>query len=90
MRRVSTKFVPRFLTDGQKQNRVEISQELPANANGNQNFLKNIIKGDETWVNGHDVETKIQSSQWMGKGYPRPIKSTDESVKDQGDVGCVF
>jgi hypothetical protein len=27
----------------------------------------------------------------MGKGSPRPIKeSTDESVKDQGDVVCVF
>jgi hypothetical protein len=29
MRRVSAKFVPRLLTDGQKENRVEISQELP-------------------------------------------------------------
>jgi len=28
---------------------VEISQELLANANGNENFLKNIITGDETW-----------------------------------------
>ena len=32
---VSAKFVLRLLTGGQKQNRVEISQELPANANGN-------------------------------------------------------
>jgi len=36
------------LTDGQKENCVEISQELLANANGNENFLKNIITGDET------------------------------------------
>jgi len=42
------------------------------------------------WVYGYDVETKTQSSQWMGKGSPRPKRSTDESVKDQGDVGCVF
>jgi ribosomal protein L31 len=34
MRRVSAKFVPRFLTDNQKENRVEISQELLANPNG--------------------------------------------------------
>ena len=46
MRRVSAKFVPRLLTDDQKENRVDISQELLADANGNENFLKNIITGD--------------------------------------------
>jgi len=28
--------------------------------------VKNIITGNETWVYGYDVETKMQSSQWMG------------------------
>jgi len=62
MNHVSAKFVPHLLTDDQKENRVEISQELLVNANGNENFLKNIITGDETWVYGYDVETKMQSS----------------------------
>ena len=75
MPRVSAKFVPCFLTDDQKENRVEISQELLASANGNVNFLKNIITGDDTWVCGYDVETKMQSSQWMGKGSTRPKKA---------------
>ena len=52
-----------LLTDDQKQNRAEISQELLANANGNENILKNIITGDEMWVYGCDLETKMQSSQ---------------------------
>ena len=26
------------------------------------------VTGDATWVYGYDVETKMQSSQWMGKG----------------------
>ena len=60
MRRVSAKFNLRLLTDDQKQNCVDISQELLANANGNVNFLKNIITGDETWIYGYDVETKMQ------------------------------
>ena len=90
MRRFSAKFMPRLLTDDQKENRIEISQELLANANGNENFLKNIITGDETWVYGYDVKSKTQSSQWMGKGSPRKKKNTDESVEDQGVVGCVF
>jgi len=71
MRRVSVKFVSHLLTDNKKENRVEISQKLLANANSNENFLKNIITGDETWAYGYDVETKMQSSQWMEKGSPR-------------------
>jgi len=38
MRRISAEFVLHLLTDDQKENRVEISQELLANANGNENF----------------------------------------------------
>jgi len=40
MLRVSAKFVPRLLTDDQKENRAEIRQELLAKANGYENFLK--------------------------------------------------
>jgi len=68
MRLVSAKFVPHLLTDNQKDNHVEISKELLANANSGENFLKNILTGNEMWVYGYDVETKMQSSQWMGKG----------------------
>jgi len=70
MHLVNAKFVPRLFTDDQNENRVEISQELSANANDNEHVLNNIITGDETWVYGYDVETKMQSSQWMGKGSP--------------------
>ena len=68
MRRVSAKFMQRLLTEDQKENRVEISQELLASANGNENFLKNITAGDEMWVYGYEVETKMQLLQWIGKG----------------------
>ena len=47
MRRVSAKFMPRLLTDDQKQNRVEISQELLGNTNGNDDFLKSIVARDK-------------------------------------------
>jgi histone-lysine N-methyltransferase SETMAR len=67
MHRIAAKFVPRLLTDDQKQNRVDVSQELVDRANGNNNFLKKIITGDETWVYGYDVETKVQSSQRVSK-----------------------
>ena len=37
-------------------------------------FLKNIVTGDESWVYGHDPETKLQSSQWKGPSPPQPKK----------------
>ena len=40
-----------------------------------ENFLKNVITGDETWVYGYDVETKVQLSQWVGKSSPRPKRA---------------
>jgi len=67
-----TKFVPCLLTDAQKENSVTISQELFDRSNADENFLKNVITGDETWVYSYDVETKVQSSQWMGKLSPQP------------------
>jgi len=75
MRRVAAKFVPRLLTDAQKENRVTVSQELFDRSNADENFLKNVITGDETWVYDYDVETKVKSSQWMGKLSPRPKKA---------------
>jgi histone-lysine N-methyltransferase SETMAR len=51
MHRIAAKFVPRLLTDDQKQNQVDLSKELLDRANDG-NFLKNIITGDETWVYG--------------------------------------
>ena len=74
MHRISAKFVPRLLNDDQKENRVDISQERLATANGNENFLKNIITGDETWVYGYDVETKTHRRSGWGKGLFDQIK----------------
>jgi len=72
MHHVAAKFVPRLLTEEQKQNRVTLSQELLDHSNTDENFLKNVITGDEMWVYGYDVESKVQSSQWVGKSSPRP------------------
>jgi hypothetical protein len=44
-------------------------------ASEDENFLKRIITGDETWVYGYNVETKMQSSQWVGKNSPRLKKA---------------
>jgi histone-lysine N-methyltransferase SETMAR len=40
MHRVAAKFVPRLLTEEQKQNRVTVSQELLDRSNTDENFLR--------------------------------------------------
>jgi hypothetical protein len=77
MHRVATTFVPRLLTDEQKEQRVAIRQELMDQAKGDENFLKNIVTGDETWVYGYDVETKAHSSVGV-----RNISQTEKKARE--------
>jgi len=62
------------MTEDQKQRRVQVSEELFQMANDDENFLRTIITGDETWVYGYDVEAKAKSSQWKTHTSPRPKK----------------
>ena len=74
MKRVCAKFVPRLLTDDQREQRQKIAGDLLERSCEHVQFLKNIVTGDESWVYGYDPETKQQSSQWKGPSSPRPKK----------------
>ena len=64
---VARKFVPRLLSGDQKYNHVDVCKELVDRLNVDENFLKNIVTGDETWDHGYDGETKAQSLQWVSE-----------------------
>jgi len=64
-----------------KKRNVTVSQELFDHSNADENFLKNVITGDETWVYSYNVETKLQSSQLMGKFSPQPTHQSRSNVK---------
>jgi hypothetical protein len=82
--------VPHLLNEDQKQNCVDVSKDLVDCENGDENFLKNIVPGIETWVYGYDVKTKAQALQLVSKTSPRPKKSTANSVQCEIDADCVF
>jgi histone-lysine N-methyltransferase SETMAR len=63
MRRISAKFVPRLLTNDQKQRRINLCVELREKANENQTFICRIITGDEIWIYSYDPEIEQQSLQ---------------------------
>jgi hypothetical protein len=47
----------------QKQQRINVCEELRQTASDNATFLFKVITGDESWIYGYDPETKQQSSQ---------------------------
>ena len=74
MRRVCAKFVLRFLTEDQREQRQTVARDFFERSCEDVQFLKNIVTGDESWVYGYDSETKQQSSQWKGPTSPQPKK----------------
>ena len=58
MKRVCAKFVPRLLTENQREQRQTIACDLFERSCEDVQFLKNIATGDESWAYGYDPETK--------------------------------
>jgi hypothetical protein len=70
-----SKTTYRELTENLGMCHVDISKELVGRANADENFLKNIVTGDETWVYGYVVGTKAHYSQWDSEMSPTPKKA---------------
>jgi hypothetical protein len=83
-----SKTTYRELTENLGMRHVDVSKELVDRASADENFLKNVVTGDETWAYGYDVETKARSSQWDSEMSPIPKKITASSV--QCESSAVF
>lgn len=86
----AAKLAPHVLTDDQKENRVEVSQELPSSPDGHRNILKNIIAGDRMW--GLWLWCWSQDAVvWVGREMVSSTKKKmDLLVQDQSVLGCFF
>ncbi|XP_031331873.1 protein GVQW3-like [Photinus pyralis] len=58
MRSVADKFIPRVLTDEQRERRLQACLELQNQLKEDSEFFSKVITGDESWCYGHDPETK--------------------------------
>ena len=90
LRRVSAKFVPKLLTEQQKELRREISEDMLDLANHDPKFIKTIITGDETWVYRYDPKTKFQFSQWKHSELPCPKKARKVRSNVKVMLTCFF
>ena len=71
MKRVCAKFVLRMLTDDQCEQCQKIASDLLEHSCEDEQFCKNIVTGDKSWVYRYDPETKQQTSQWEGPSSPQ-------------------
>jgi hypothetical protein len=74
MHRVTDKFVPQILTADQKHQSVDVCTEICQLASNDENFLSEVITGDESWVYIYNTQTKQQSLQWENPTSARPKK----------------
>jgi hypothetical protein len=89
MHRVAAKSVLRLLSEDHKHSPVGVRKELVVCANADENFLKNTVTRDETWVYGYDIETKVVFTIGL-KNITQTQKSVANSVQCESDADCVF
>ncbi len=74
MKKKAPKFVPRILTQQQKDTRVALCREN-LKAMEDPLFMWSVVTGDEPWFSVLEPEQKQQSCQWMSKNEKRPKKA---------------
>jgi len=87
---IAAKFVPRVLTQDQKDIRLAICQEPKETVKNDPTLLLNVIRSDESIVYAYDPETKLRSSQWKSPESPRPKKAHMQKSKLKTMLICFF
>ena len=75
--KLSLKFVPKDLTQAQKDVQKSACERNLQRLKDDPTILDRLVTGDESWVSVFEVPTKRQSSQWLPKGThgDRPQKA---------------
>ena len=74
-RKICCRWVPHTLNAEQKRKRVEVANGILADYHARgEDFLKEIVTVDETWVKLYDPLTRTESKQWKKKSEKAPVK----------------
>ena len=74
MRKLTARWVPKFLSDEQMATRASVCSSLLKRFRSKDDFLLRLVTVNETWVHYYEPENKAQSRQRVGPGSPRPKK----------------
>ncbi len=73
--KLSAKFVPRILTQDQKEQRVNMCRQNLDLFKADTTLMEKVITTDETWIPLFDPVTKQASAEWRPKGSVHPQKA---------------
>ena len=74
VRKISARWVPHLLTDGQKRQRVKVAKKLlQMFPKYDKKQFANVLIGDETWVHYFEPVRKVSNKIWATKQSKRPI-----------------
>ena len=77
MTKVSARWVPRLLSEQDKQMRVQTAKRfLERYAREGERFLQSSITCDKSWLHFYDPETKVESMVWKHTSSPPPRSSS--------------
>ena len=87
MSHVSTRWVPRLLTEEEKQVQVSVSMTFLRKVESYSSFLSRIITMDETWVHYYEPKDKGMLMVWKNHNSPQPKNA--KAMKSMGKVMCI-
>ena len=85
-RKVASRFVPHALSDDQRHEHVQYTEDIIKTARRNKKLLNSIVAEVETWCFRNDPTTKRQSVEWKSPASPKGKKFRRQSE----DNACVF
>lgn len=74
MSKIAPKFVPRVLSQEEKDRRMVFSQRNLAKLESDPGLIHRIVTSDESWIYTFDPLSKRADMQWRSKEEPRPTK----------------
>ena len=75
LHKVCATFVPKILSDDQRQFLMECCTYILEMIEADSGFLNKIVTCDESWVFTYDPKSKCQSAQWKHATFHRPKKA---------------
>ncbi|XP_064111478.1 protein GVQW3-like [Macrobrachium nipponense] len=86
LHKVCAKFMPKILSDDQRQFCVESCTDILEMTEADSGFLNKVVTGDESWVftYSYDPESKRQECSVEVRDLPQTQKGKDEQVAREG------
>jgi len=68
--KVCARWVPKELTEERKRKHLDVCSRHLARYREGDNFLQQIVTGDETWIHHYEPESTRQSVEWKHPSFP--------------------